>query len=318
MFHTDSDFVYANIRIIFQISFSIINSYFYLCPRLCQSREMMKPINSVKELRAELAKVDASGVGFVPTMGALHEGHRSLVERARRECATVVVSVFVNPTQFNDKNDLKNYPRTPEADLALLEAAGTDLVLMPSVEEIYPEQDTRQFDFGLIDKVMEGATRPGHFNGVGQVVSRLFDIVHPAKAYFGEKDFQQIAVIRSLVEQLSLPVEIIDCPIVREEDGLALSSRNRLLTAEHRAAAPRIWQVISQCGEKSQHMTPSELERWVIEQIEQNPLLKVIYFNSVDALTMQSVADWSDAECIQGCIAVQAGEIRLIDNTRIR
>ncbi len=278
----------------------------------------MKPVTSVKELRAELDKVEQAGIGFVPTMGALHAGHRSLVERARKECKTVVVSVFVNPTQFNDKNDLKRYPRTPEADLALLEAAGADLVLMPSVEEIYPEEDTRQFDFGLIDKVMEGATRPGHFNGVGQVVSRLFDIVRPAKAYFGEKDFQQIAVIRSLVEQLSIPVEIIDCPIVREDDGLALSSRNTLLTAEHRAAAPRIWQVISQCAKRSEQMTPAELERWVVEEIEQNPLLKVIYFKSVDALTMQSVSSWSESARIQGCIAVQAGEIRLIDNTRIR
>ena len=149
----------------------------------------MKTFSKVSDLKQELSKLNPAGIGFVPTMGALHAGHRSLVEMARRECETVVVSVFVNPTQFNDKNDLRNYPRTPEADAALLEAAGTDYVLMPSVEEIYPEPDTRQFDFGQIDKVMEGATRPGHFNGVAQVVSRLFDMVQPAKAYFGEKDF---------------------------------------------------------------------------------------------------------------------------------
>ena len=166
----------------------------------------MKVFESVKELRAELDKAEQSGIGFVPTMGALHAGHRSLVERARRENGTVVVSVFVNPTQFNDKNDLKHYPRTPEADARLLEEAGADFVLMPTVEEIYPQPDTRQFDFGLIDKVMEGATRPGHFNGVAQVVSRLFDIVRPARAYFGEKDFQQIAVIKSMVAQLALPI----------------------------------------------------------------------------------------------------------------
>ena len=196
----------------------------------------MKVFESVKELRAELDKAEQSGIGFVPTMGALHAGHRSLVERARRENGTVVVSVFVNPTQFNDKNDLKHYPRTPEADARLLEEAGADFVLMPTVEEIYPQPDTRQFDFGLIDKVMEGATRPGHFNGVAQVVSRLFDIVRPARAYFGEKDFQQIAVIKSMVAQLALPIEIVECAIVRGEDGLALSSRNTLLDAAHRAA----------------------------------------------------------------------------------
>ena len=258
----------------------------------------MKVFESVKELRAELDKAEQSGIGFVPTMGALHAGHRSLVERARRENGTVVVSVFVNPTQFNDKNDLKHYPRTPEADARLLEEAGADFVLMPTVEEIYPQPDTRQFDFGLIDKVMEGATRPGHFNGVAQVVSRLFDIVRPARAYFGEKDFQQIAVIKSMVAQLALPIEIVECAIVRGEDGLALSSRNTLLDAAHRA--------------------PARLKEWVTAEVERNPLLKVIYYQSVDARTMQEVAAWDDSPRIQGCIAVQAGDIRLIDNIRIR
>lgn len=278
----------------------------------------MKTIYKVSDLRKELSTVDRKGVGFVPTMGALHAGHRSLVERARRECATVVVSVFVNPTQFNDKNDLKNYPRTPEADMALLEAAGADYVLMPSVEEIYPEPDGRVFDFGQIDKVMEGATRPGHFNGVAQVVSRLFAIVEPAKAYFGEKDFQQIAVIKAMVKQLSLGVEIVECPIVRGDDGLALSSRNTLLDAEHRKAAPRIYAVISQCAARAAEMTPAELTDWMTHEVESDGLLKVIYFQAVDALTMQQVEAWSDSDRIQGCIAVQAGEIRLIDNIRIK
>ena len=278
----------------------------------------MKVVTSVRELRDELSCVDPQGVGFVPTMGALHAGHRSLVECARRENATVVVSVFVNPTQFNDKNDLKHYPRTPEADARLLEAAGADFVLMPSVEEIYPEEDTRVFDFGQIDKVMEGATRPGHFNGVAQVVSRLFDIVRPARAYFGEKDFQQIAVIKAMVRQLNLPVDIVECPIVRGEDGLALSSRNTLLDAPHRAVAPHIYAVLRASVEKSHELTPAELEKWVVAEVERNELLKVIYYRSVDALTMQEVAAWSDAERIQGCIAVQAGDIRLIDHIRIR
>lgn len=278
----------------------------------------MKVVNTVAELNAALAPLKREGVGFVPTMGALHAGHRSLVERARRENDTVVVSVFVNPTQFNDKNDLKNYPRTPEADCAILEAAGADIVFMPTVEVIYPEPDTRQFDFGMVDKVMEGATRPGHFNGVAQVVSRLFALVNPARAYFGEKDFQQIAVIKAMVEQLAIDIEIVECAIVRGEDGLALSSRNELLTPEHRAAAPHIYATISQCSAKMESMSPGELTEWVVTTIDSNPLLKTIYFEAVDARTMQRVEKWSDSERIQGCCAVQAGNIRLIDNIRIK
>ena len=278
----------------------------------------MKTFSKVSDLKKELATLDSAGIGFVPTMGALHAGHRSLVEKARRECKTVVVSVFVNPTQFNDKNDLRNYPRTPEADAAILEAAGADYVLMPSVEEIYPEPDTREFDFGQVDKVMEGATRPGHFNGVAQVVSRLFSIVEPMKAYFGEKDFQQIAVIKAMVEQLGLDVEIVECPIIRDVDGLALSSRNTLLTAEYRAAAPHIYEVISQCAAKSKELTPAELTKWVVEQVEADGLLKVIYFQAVDATSLQQVTSWDESPRIQGCIAVQAGEIRLIDNIKIK
>jgi pantoate--beta-alanine ligase len=278
----------------------------------------MKVVNTVAELNAALAPLKREGIGFVPTMGALHAGHRSLVERARRENDTVVVSVFVNPTQFNDKNDLKNYPRTPEADCAILEAAGADIVFMPTVEVIYPEPDTRQFDFGMVDKVMEGATRPGHFNGVAQVVSRLFALVNPARAYFGEKDFQQIAVIKAMVEQLAIDIEIVECAIVRGEDGLALSSRNELLTPEHRAAAPHIYATISQCASKMESTTPEELTNWVVATIDSNPLLKTIYFEAVDARTMQRVEKWSDSERIQGCCAVQAGNIRLIDNIRIK
>ena len=278
----------------------------------------MKSFSTVKQLCEALNLHRDKTIGFVPTMGALHQGHISLVERARRECDTVVVSVFVNPTQFNDKNDLKNYPRTPEADAAMLEAAGVDYVLFPSVEEIYPEPDTRVFDFGQIDKVMEGATRPGHFNGVAQVVSRLFAIVEPDKAYFGEKDFQQIAVIRAMVAQLGLKLEIVDCPIVRDTDGLARSSRNTLLTVEHRAAAPHIYQVLSAAQSKLTEMTPQALTEWVVAEVEREPLLKVIYFQAVDALSLQQVSSWEESERIQGCIAVQAGEIRLIDNIKLK
>ncbi len=278
----------------------------------------MKAVTTVSALRQELAIHKDKRVGFVPTMGALHEGHISLVTRARKECDIVVASVFVNPTQFNDKNDLKNYPRTPEADAEMLAEAGVDLVLFPSVEEIYPEPDTRQFDFGQIDKVMEGATRPGHFNGVAQVVSRLFAIVEPDCAYFGEKDFQQIAVIRAMVAQLGLKVEIIDCPIIRDTDGLARSSRNLLLTPAHRAAAPHIYEVLSAAQAKVGELSPAELTAWVTAEVEKNELLKVIYFAAVDALTMQTVESWSDSERVQGCIAVQAGEIRLIDNIKLK
>lgn len=278
----------------------------------------MKTFTKVKELREALGAVRNGKIGFVPTMGALHEGHISLVSRARRECDTVVVSVFVNPTQFNDKTDLKNYPRTPEADAAMLAAAGVDFVLFPTVEEIYPEPDTRVFDFGKIDKVMEGATRPGHFNGVAQVVSRLFAIVEPDKAYFGEKDFQQIAVIRAMVRQLGLRVEIVDCPIVRDSDGLARSSRNMLLDKEHRAAAPHIYEVLSAAVGKVGEMSPAELSAWVTREVERNPLLKVIYFQAVDALSMQQVQSWDESERVQGCIAVQAGAIRLIDNIKLK
>ena len=236
----------------------------------------METITNSEELRRALGSRDRSGIGFVPTMGALHAGHRSLVERARRECATVVVSVFVNPTQFNDKTDLKNYPRTPEADLRLLEEVGADYVFMPSVEEVYPEPDTRTFDF------------------------------------------QQIAVIREMVRQLRIPVEIIPCPIVRGEDGLALSSRNTLLDTDHRTAAPYIYKVLKAAVEKSHQTTPDQLAAWVTAQVESNPLLKVIYFQVVDAATMQQVRTWEESPAIQGCIAVQAGDIRLIDNIKLR
>lgn len=278
----------------------------------------MKTFQTVGALKEALRGVAKSDIGFVPTMGALHAGHRSLVERARKENKVVVVSVFVNPTQFNDKNDLRCYPRTPEADETMLREVGVDYVLMPSVEEIYPEPDTRQFDFGQIDKVMEGATRPGHFNGVAQVVSRLFEIVNPGRAYFGEKDFQQIAVIRAMIKALAIDVEIIPCPIVRDQDGLALSSRNQLLTPAFRAKAPLIYATLKGAVERSKELSPAEVKAWVVAEIEQQSAMKVIYFQAVDSLSLKEVNSWEEATQIQGCIAVQAGQIRLIDNIAIR
>ena len=277
----------------------------------------MQVFNRGAELSAALGNEKVL-TGFVPTMGALHEGHVSLVERCRRECRRVVVSVFVNPTQFNDPADLRSYPRNLEADLKLLEAAGADFVYAPSVEDVYPEPDTRQFDFGQTDKVMEGAHRPGHFNGVAQVVSKLFAMVQPARAYFGEKDFQQIAVVKSMVAQSGFPLEIVECGIVRGDDGLALSSRNALLDAAHRAAAPDICRALRLGAERAAGMTPAELVDFVTRETERSGLLEVIYFQSVDALTMQQVAAWDESERIQGCIAVQAGAVRLIDNIRIK
>lgn len=276
----------------------------------------MKKFTTVNGLQQELKSSRRSSVGFVPTMGALHAGHVSLVERARCENDTVVVSVFVNPTQFNDKNDLRNYPRTPEEDLALLEASGADLVFMPSVEEIYPQPDTRVFDFGSLDRVMEGATRPGHFNGVAQVVSRLFDIVRPDRAYFGEKDFQQIAVIKSLVGQLGIDVGIVECPIVRESDGLAISSRNRLLARQYRDAAPAIYAAMQGEAAVTGSKSVAQTVDAVVRGVEESGLLKVIYFKLVDEDTLEEVSAWNAASRIRGCIAVQAGDIRLIDNLR--
>lgn len=258
-------------------------------------------------------------VGFVPTMGALHEGHLSLVRAAREACDTVVVSIFVNPTQFNDPKDLQNYPRTEEADLKLLEAAGVDFVFAPSVAEVYPEPDTRVFDFGSLDKVMEGEHRPGHFNGVGQVVSRLFDIVKPDKAFFGEKDFQQLAIIRNMVAQLGMQVGIVGCPIIRDTDGLARSSRNTLLSPEHRAAAPHIYEVLSDAGGSLRGTVPvAEAKRIIAERIDAEPLLKTEYVEIAAADTLQAASEWSgvvgDLRCF---VAVQAGAVRLIDNVAI-
>jgi len=278
----------------------------------------MEHYTTVEGLNKALAEKRGTTIGFVPTMGALHEGHVSLVKKARSENDTVVVSVFVNPTQFNDKNDLRAYPRTPEADLEVLRNAGADIVFMPTVEEVYPEPDTRVFDFGQLDKVMEGASRPGHFNGVGQVVSRLLSLVKPRRAYFGEKDFQQIAVIRSLVEQLAIPVEIVECPIVREPDGLALSSRNTLLPAEYRKAAPGIYAAMKAAADRCGSLGVADTEHEVIEAIEKDSHLKVLYFQLVDERSLAKVTGWNDAEHVRGCIAVQAGPVRLIDNMRFK
>ena len=275
----------------------------------------MKLVRTVKELKENLQPLQARGtVGFVPTMGALHEGHISLVENAANECDAVVISIFVNPTQFNNPEDLERYPRNLETDLNLLANVGCDLVFAPSVDEMYPVPDSRKFQFGDLETVMEGKHRPGHFNGVAQVVSKLFDMVKPDRAYFGLKDFQQLAIIKSMVKQLNMPVEIVPCPTVREKNGLAMSSRNELLSAEERKNASIISETIFMAKELVGQKPVNELKEWVIEKINHNPFLKVEYFEIVDDTTLQPIKNWEEENTKVGCIAVYCGKVRLIDN----
>ncbi len=279
----------------------------------------MKIIRTVKELREAVSALKSEGksVGLVPTMGALHDGHISLVERARTGNDAVVVSVFVNPTQFNNPDDLRTYPRTEDADCHRLEKAGVDIAFIPSVEEMYPEPDTRVFDLGPVAAVMEGAMRPGHFNGVAQVVSRLFAMVNPDRAYFGEKDFQQIAVIRRMVELEKFPIEIVACPIKRESDGLALSSRNVRLSAHQREVAPNIHRVMEESlAYKTSGASLKDVKHRVIDEINAYPEMEVEYYEIVNAADMQPVAEWSDCDEAVGCITVYLGDVRLIDNIK--
>lgn len=280
----------------------------------------MKVIHTIKDLQAELSVLKAQGkkVGLVPTMGALHAGHASLVKRSVNENEVTVVSVFVNPTQFNDKNDLVKYPRTLDADCKLLEACGATYAFAPSVEEMYPEPDTRQFSYAPLDTVMEGAFRPGHFNGVCQIVSKLFEAVKPHRAYFGEKDFQQLAIIREMVRQMQFDLEIVGCPIVREEDGLALSSRNARLSAEERENALKISQTLFKSRTFAVTHTVGETLKFVEDAIAAVPGLRLEYFEIVDGNTLQKVDNWNQTSYVVGCITVFCGDVRLIDNIKYK
>ena len=251
-------------------------------------------------------------------MGALHAGHASLVKRSVNENEVTVVSVFVNPTQFNDKNDLVKYPRTLDADCKLLEACGATYTFAPSVEEMYPEPDTRQFSYAPLDTVMEGAFRPGHFNGVCQIVSKLFEAVKPHRAYFGEKDFQQLAIIHEMVRQMQFDLEIVGCPIVREEDGLALSSRNARLSAEERENALKISQTLFKSRTFAATHTVSETQKFVEDAIAAAPGLRLEYFEIVDGNTLQKVGNWDQTSYAVGCITVFCGDVRLIDNIKYK
>ena len=259
-------------------------------------------------------------VGLVPTMGALHEGHASLVKKSVEDNDITVVSIFVNPTQFNDPKDLNSYPRDLDADCKLLESVGADYVFAPSVDEMYPTKDTRRFEFPPVSTVMEGAHRPGHFNGVCQVVSRLFYIVRPDRAYFGEKDWQQIAVVKAMVKSLGLNVSIVECPIVREPDGLARSSRNTLLSADERAIAPNIFKALKDSIDYAQSHTLKETHDKVVDQINATDGLDVEYYEIVDGNTLQPVDTWDASDYIVGCITVYCGArpVRLIDHIKYK
>ena len=282
----------------------------------------MKVFNKIVDLQSELDQCRKEGkeIGLVPTMGALHEGHASLVKRSVKENGATVVSVFLNPTQFNDKGDLDRYPRTLDADCKLVEACGADYVFAPSVEEVYPTPDTRHFEFPPVSTVMEGAKRPGHFNGVCQVVSRLFDIVNPTRAYFGEKDWQQIAVIKQLVKFMGSSVKIVECPIIRDEDGLAKSSRNTLLTADERAIAPAIFKALKASVEYAKNHSVKETHDMVVNEINAVDGLEVEYFQIVDGDSLQDVASWDESDYVVGCITVYCGKtpIRLIDHIKYK
>ena len=282
----------------------------------------MEIVKTIKALNEKLFSARNSGksIGLVPTMGALHAGHASLIRRSVSENDITVVSDFVNPTQFNDQNDLLRYPRTFEADCQLVEAIGADYIFYPSVEVMYPEADTRTFSYPPIDSVMEGPRRPGHFNGVCQIVSKLFYAVNPDRAYFGEKDFQQIAVIKAMVADLKIPVTICPCPIVREADGLALSSRNALLSADERNLAVNISKILFASKEFAHAHTVDETLAFVVDSINAHEGLEVEYYEIVDGDSLQKVSSWNDSESIVGCITVYCGQlpVRLIDKIRYK
>lgn len=279
----------------------------------------MKVINKTSDLQAiiEQFKNDGKSIGLVPTMGALHKGHLSLVKNSISNNDITVVSIFVNPTQFNNPNDLASYPRTVEKDLELLQTIGCDIVFAPEADDIYSKSETDsrfEFDFEGLDKVMEGKFRPGHFNGVVQIVSKLFDLVRPDRAYFGEKDFQQLAIIRLMTRRYNLPIEIVPCPIVREDSGLALSSRNSLLNANEKQVAQHIYAVLNESRQFVPQTEVEELKQCAIAAIEQKPELKVEYFDIVDGHTLKSIVKWDESDYIVGCITVFCGNVRLIDN----
>ena len=282
----------------------------------------MKIFDNIVDLQNELFYLRKANkkIGLVPTMGALHQGHASLVKQCVADNDITIVSVFLNPTQFNDPKDLERYPRTFEEDCKILNEVGADIVFAPTPKEMYPTPDNRHFEFPPTSTVMEGAKRPGHFNGVCQAVSRLFYITKPHNAYFGEKDWQQICVIKQLVKYLNLDIKIIECPIIREESGLAMSSRNALLTSEERAIAANIYRILKESVAKKDSLSVDELQQEVINSINAIDQLEVEYFEIVDGNTLETVHSWNDSPYIVGCITVYCGEtpIRLIEHIKYK
>jgi pantoate--beta-alanine ligase len=276
----------------------------------------LKVFNTIKNTSEFLTKERSDGrtIGFVPTMGAFHEGHLELMRRAKLENDILACSIFVNPIQFNNKEDLRKYPRTLEDDIRKLKSIGCDVLFAPSADEMYPEEEKTIYDFGNLDKVMDGNHRPGHFNGVAIVVKKLFDIIQPDKAYFGEKDFQQLVIIQTLVKQLNLSVEIIPCPIVREKDGLAMSSRNERLSPDERKIAPIIFETLQYVKNNFSNFSIEEIKKYVTSKINSNPGMKLEYFEIVDKQTLLAVKNLTDSKNCIACIALFLGKIRLIDN----
>lgn len=275
-------------------------------------------IDNIEKLREVVFRIKSNGksIGFVPTMGALHAGHLSLIQRAHSETQVVVVSIFVNPIQFNNQEDLIRYPRTLEQDIALIQEY-TDIIFTPSIQEMYPTEPTENYHFGNIENVMEGASRPGHFNGVGVVVKRLFEYVTPDKAFFGEKDFQQIAIIRELIKKEHIDVTIVPCPIIREENGLAMSSRNQRLSLEEKEIASNVYRVLNQSLALNETSTKSIID-FVTSEILKINEIKIEYFQIVNDLTLQPIDLLENEEGAVGCIAFYIGNVRLIDNVRYR
>lgn len=278
----------------------------------------MQVFETIKDLQNELNQLKGKSIGLIPTMGALHQGHLSLIKQSIKDNDITVVSIFVNPTQFNDKKDLEKYPRTLEEDCKLIKALGVNFVFAPTVKEIYPEPDTRVFSYAPQDEVMEGKYRPGHFNGMCQVVSKLFSIVSPTRAYFGEKDYQQLIIVKRMVEDLNFDIEIVGCPIIRENDGLALSSRNALLSKEDRQNALEISKTLFDSKEYAKENSLKNTLAYVKDRIAADKNLELQYFEIVNAETLLPVENWDDSSSIIGCITVFCGAVRLIDNIKYK
>lgn len=279
----------------------------------------MKIFNTITDIRYYLNSLRSNNytIGFVPTMGALHDGHLELIKRSQKENQISVCSIFVNPIQFNNPDDLKIYPRKLEKDIEKLLSIHCDVLFNPSVKEMYPKEIKKQYDFGILGNVMEAKFRPNHFNGVATVVKLLFDIINPHKAYFGEKDFQQLIIIKQLVKKENLNVEIIPCLTIREKDGLAISSRNIQLTDEERHLAPIIYKTLLSAKKKIHTHSIKDICHWATNKLNSVSNMRVEYFEIVNGNTLESIDQINITIPIMAFVAVNLGKVRLIDNIRL-